>query len=176
MDTTHSPSKDQTTLVHRAVSKYCLRGLSGNTAGKVFPLKSQTVVGRREECDIVLDDPGVSRHHAVLEVNGEAVILKDLNASNGTFVNGRQIRIVALKAGDELAFDELRFVFEEAGKRSTEPSPFLPPAPGQSPSDTLTREPVTGLFRTSGEASSFIGWPAAIAILLALLMVLFWLY
>lgn len=175
MDTSSSQSKDQTTLVHRAVSKYCLRGLTGDTAGKVFPLKAQSVVGRREDCDIVLDDPGVSRHHAVLEVSGEAVILKDLNASNGTFVNGRQIRVTALKAGDELAFDEVRFVFEEAGRRPAAPAAVPPRAADQLPADTQTREPVTGLFRLPAEKAPAIGWPTAIAILIVLLALLFWL-
>ena len=50
------------------------------------------VLGREADCDMVLDDPRVSRHHAQLEVLDDGrVVLRDLESANGTFVNEERI-------------------------------------------------------------------------------------
>src|ERR687892_267511 len=54
------------------------------------PLGRELTLGR-EDTDVVLDDPGVSRRHAALRLEGDGVVVEDLGSSNGTFVNGRRI-------------------------------------------------------------------------------------
>ena len=50
------------------------------------------VIGREHDCDLVLDDARVSRHHAQIEVLDDGrVILRDLGSSNGTFVGEERI-------------------------------------------------------------------------------------
>jgi pSer/pThr/pTyr-binding forkhead associated (FHA) protein len=50
------------------------------------------VIGRGESCDLVLDDPKVSREHAaVVPGRGPRYVLVDLDSANGTLVNGRLI-------------------------------------------------------------------------------------
>lgn len=50
------------------------------------------VVGREADCDLVLDDPRVSRHHAQLEVVDDGrVVLRDLDSANGTYIDDRRI-------------------------------------------------------------------------------------
>jgi DNA-binding CsgD family transcriptional regulator len=75
-----------------------------------------SVVGRGDDVHLQLDDPSVSRRHALLRACGE-LIVEDLGSRNGTFVNGRRIdQPVALQLGDDLAFGayELRVaVFSE---------------------------------------------------------------
>jgi pSer/pThr/pTyr-binding forkhead associated (FHA) protein len=58
--------------------------------------------GRGDDCDVVLDDPGVSRRHAELRREGGALVLRDLGSSNGTFVGGEPIQRRAITAADEV--------------------------------------------------------------------------
>lgn len=51
----------------------------------------QFFVGRSVECQLSLDDPLVSRKHALLTVRGGRVMLEDLESRNGVFVNGERI-------------------------------------------------------------------------------------
>lgn len=56
-----------------------------------FVHKSQTSIGRSLDNDWVIDVADISRHHAVIEINGTQCRVADLSSLNGTFVNGRQI-------------------------------------------------------------------------------------
>jgi hypothetical protein len=57
----------------------------------------------REDSDLVLEDPEVSRRHAVLRRSGASVVVEDLNSTNGTFVNGERIRgPITVGAGDQV--------------------------------------------------------------------------
>ncbi|CAN5665737.1 hypothetical protein BH09CHL1_BH09CHL1_28570 [soil metagenome] len=63
-----------------------------------------TIVGRAPAADLVLDDPSVSRYHARVEVQGRRVDVRDLDSTNGTRVNGREVSSAPLEAGDTIAF------------------------------------------------------------------------
>ena len=52
----------------------------------------QWVVGRAQDCDIVVNDPGVSSRHCRLYRTSEGLFLEDLKSTNGTFVNGVRIQ------------------------------------------------------------------------------------
>ena len=55
--------------------------------------KSKVVIGRADECDVILNNGSVSRQHAeVTKNNNGSYSIKDLNSTNGTFVNGRKIK------------------------------------------------------------------------------------
>jgi pSer/pThr/pTyr-binding forkhead associated (FHA) protein len=56
------------------------------------------VVGRKG-ADLALDDPEISRHHCVIEVREHNVNLKDLDSTNGTFLEGERARAALLKEG-----------------------------------------------------------------------------
>ena len=63
---------------------------------------SRCVLGR-EEAEIAVGDPSVSRRHAMLEVyDAETVLFKDLASTNGSFQNGRLIDHCKLQDGDEI--------------------------------------------------------------------------
>ncbi len=96
-----------------AADKPRLVGKSGTYASKIFDLKEgKTVIGRDAQCDIVLDDAGVSTKHAQLVNDGGAWKLVNLLASNGTFVNGERIQTAYLNSGDEIRFGALPFMFQ----------------------------------------------------------------
>ncbi|MBO9310878.1 MAG: FHA domain-containing protein [Chloroflexus sp.] len=67
-------------------------GQSGVAVGKVFPLNPITVIGRNPNCDIVLNDSFLSSEHARLERRNGVWWLEDLNSTNGTFLNGFEVR------------------------------------------------------------------------------------
>ncbi len=69
-----------------------------------FPLvKVRTTIGRDPNCDIVLEDEDVSRHHARIYVMGGQVKIKDENSANGTYVNNAPIADMAdLPIGGEI--------------------------------------------------------------------------
>lgn len=60
-------------------------------------------VGRNASCQLSLDDPLVSRRHAIFEVQGNNVTIEDLGSRNGVIVNGHRIEArVALNVGDRI--------------------------------------------------------------------------
>lgn len=70
--------------------------------------KRITTVGRDASCsDIALPGHHVSRAHAELVIEDGAVILRDLNSANGTYVNGSPIKELALQPGDRISFDTI---------------------------------------------------------------------
>jgi len=66
-------------------------------------MKSAIKIGRDNTNDIIINEPGVSRNHAIISVldNG-AYEVKDLGSSNGTFVNGQRITQQVIFPGDKL--------------------------------------------------------------------------
>jgi len=67
--------------------------LTGTDAGSVIPLAfEQILIGRADDCEMQVKDPGVSRRHARLVMRGSKTIIEDLRGQNGTFVNGVRIR------------------------------------------------------------------------------------
>jgi hypothetical protein len=70
-------------------------------------------VGRSRQCDIVLNDPNVSRQHAEIRPRGGAWVLTDLGSTNGSLLNGRRIEgPEVLKAGDEIEIGTSAIRFE----------------------------------------------------------------
>ncbi|MFB7285628.1 FHA domain-containing protein [Actinacidiphila glaucinigra] len=61
-------------------------------------------VGRDPDGDVVLDDPRVSWHHAVIRPAGDSWMLHDMGSTNGTFVNGRQVRQWGIGPGSVIRF------------------------------------------------------------------------
>jgi pSer/pThr/pTyr-binding forkhead associated (FHA) protein len=64
---------------------------TGSEAGRRLELGGAVAIGRQDG-DLVLEDPEVSRRHAVLRREGESIVVEDLDSTNGTFVNGERIR------------------------------------------------------------------------------------
>ena len=69
-----------------STTKLSLAVIAGPEAGKIYPVEKPRVVIGRQDADINVDDPEISRQHAALEVSGEKVTLVDLGSTNGTFM------------------------------------------------------------------------------------------
>lgn len=70
-----------------ANAKLSLAVISGPEAGRIFSIDRPKVVIGREDVELVLNDPEISRHHAAIEVSGDRVTLLDLGSTNGTFMD-----------------------------------------------------------------------------------------
>jgi transcription elongation factor Elf1 len=76
-----------------------------------IPLPSARTLFGRKGADVDLDDAAVSRRHFQVEVAGRDYFVRDLDSSNGTFVNGRRVRYAELLDGDEVRAGQTFLVF-----------------------------------------------------------------
>ncbi len=97
-----------------AERKFTLRPHAG---GEAVEIKDAFLVGRKDDCDLVITEGHPSRNHARFSIDADGVTLTDLESANGTFVNGSRVKGgQRLKNGDELAFDTARFKFVIEGE------------------------------------------------------------
>ena len=83
--------------------RFSLKVLEGTESGKIFEVTRSRVTVGREEGEILLGDPLVSRKHAAFEVYGcHHIVLKDLASTNGTYLNDRLIAYSKLNHGDKI--------------------------------------------------------------------------
>ncbi|WP_323844055.1 FHA domain-containing protein [Microbulbifer magnicolonia] len=109
---------------------WALRANHPAIAGKVFPVKEITVVGRSDECDITFSLSHLSRRHARLEVREGLLFVTDLGSANGTYLNNKRIVETRVRRGDELRFDTLSFSVvgpaEDLDKTTLRPAVSIP--------------------------------------------------
>lgn len=67
-----------------------------------FAITDVLIVGRDPQCDLVIDDPSVSRRHCTIEATEAGWAVTDHDSRNGTFVGGMAIRSFLLTDGDEI--------------------------------------------------------------------------
>ncbi len=92
--------------------------LEGDTTRKNWELNKPTIlIGRGNDCDVVVNDRQVSRHHAQIVRDDTGYKLVDLHSKNGTFLNGQQLigETQSLKDGDQIGIAlSCRMVFVDA--------------------------------------------------------------
>lgn len=76
-------------------------------------------IGRHGNNVIVVADEGVSRHHCVVELADDEVIVRDLESRNGTKVNGEEIQMKVLAEGDIIQVGQTRFRFTSKPRTAT---------------------------------------------------------
>ncbi len=116
--------------------KYRLVHLTGGLAGRVRDVDAEEVVLGRDpqEAQVVFpaDDGTVSRRHALLRVQDGRLLLRDLDSSTGTFVDGHDVEEAELADGDVFALGadgpRLRVELAEGGTLVVDPS-LLPARP-----------------------------------------------
>ena len=84
----------------------------GNT--REIPINRKSlIIGRENDSDIVIAEPNVSRHHAVISSTAEGVFIEDLGSANGTFVNSAPIVQVQIKHLDTIQIGSSMLVFND---------------------------------------------------------------
>jgi hypothetical protein len=72
--------------------KYALLVLSGVETGRVVDIEKPLVTIGRAGCDVILDDPELSRRHARIRIRGASGELEDMGSTNGTFVGDERLQ------------------------------------------------------------------------------------
>lgn len=177
---------------------WVLRAKTGSLAGQAFaiPASGRAILGRSQNCDIIIPGTHVSRQHAELYFQSGKLHVKDLGSSNGTFVNRKKIDDSVVNPGDEVRFDTLVFQVEAPGGQAAmaaddagdatqfRPALSVPPAPAKPAQPARSRpaaqaaapaaaavQPVTPPAKTS----SPIGMIAIVVVLLAVGALAYWL-
>lgn len=84
---------------------------------RVFALRpGVTTIGRKDDCTIRIPLAMVSRRHAEVVVEDEGVVLKDLGAANGTFLNSRRVQEDDLHPGDQIMIGPVLFTVQIDGE------------------------------------------------------------
>lgn len=117
-----APAAVEGTQVMAALSETVpsLVGLNGSVKGQSFKFSGgRCKIGRdASECDVVLDDAGVSSLHAQIINEGETWKLINLMSSNGSFVNGQRVQTAYLSGGDRLQFGATELIFNLGGLKA----------------------------------------------------------
>ena len=108
--------------------------LNQGMTGRTFELSGErTTVGRVEDNSFQIADPSVSSHHAEILLRGADIVIKDLNSTNGTFINGDKISEIVLQPGQVLRLGQVELKIDD-GKPVSAPSPVSAPAPAPAAS------------------------------------------
>jgi len=87
--------------------------LSAGMTGRTHDLKAdKTTIGRVEDNTFQIAEPSVSSHHCEVLLRVNDVIVKDLNSTNGTFINGEKITEAAIKPGQILRLGQVEIRLE----------------------------------------------------------------
>jgi pSer/pThr/pTyr-binding forkhead associated (FHA) protein len=99
--------------------------LSAGLVGRTHELKvDKTTIGRVEDNLFQIAEPSVSSHHCEILLRGAEVVVKDLNSTNGTFINGEKISESVLKPGQTLRLGQIELKLDDG----TGPAPAAAPA------------------------------------------------
>jgi len=86
---------------------------------RIVTEKRRISIGRTNDNDIVLENRGVSRKHAIIEFNDNAAVIIDNESLNGTFVNSRRISEKVLRDSDIVTIGKYQLVYESEATSPT---------------------------------------------------------
>jgi pSer/pThr/pTyr-binding forkhead associated (FHA) protein len=99
--------------------------LSAGMTGRTHDLKTEkTTVGRVEDNTFPIAEPSVSSHHCEVLLRGNDVIIKDLNSTNGTFINGEKVSESPIKPGQILRLGQVEMRLETDAPPSSSKKPL----------------------------------------------------
>jgi pSer/pThr/pTyr-binding forkhead associated (FHA) protein len=124
--------------------------LTQGMTGRAHELNvDRTTIGRVEDNTFQITDASVSSHHCEVLLRGGEVLIRDLNSTNGTFINNAQITESVLKPGQTLRLGQIELKLEGEGSAPTAPAP----APARTPAPAPAPAPAP---RKSAEATLVI--------------------
>jgi len=114
----------------------------GETVAEYELTEKQYVIGRTELADILIEDTYVSKLHAMLQVYSNAVVLLDLNSTNGTTVNSTIVQKTILRNNDIISLGHYRIKIENVPAISAEMEEKI------KASDTMTMQNLADMRRS----------------------------
>jgi len=143
--------------------------LSQGLNGRTHELKvEKTTIGRVEDNSFQIAEPSVSSHHCEVLLRGNEVVIKDLNSTNGTFINDEKITESVLKPGQTLRLGQIELRLEDGapasapatGAPAPAPAPAAPPAPAPAKkAESVARTATRGVSMSELESGG--GRPVA---------------
>jgi predicted component of type VI protein secretion system len=120
--------------------------------------QEETVIGRASDNDVTIEDPAASSRHCAILRKGSRYTLRDLNSTNGTYLNGAQVTEVPLAPGDVLTVGSIRMSLEgedidtasSVASPTTGPLDTIRTTPIQAPPEFGVRKSRTGVWITVG--------------------------
>lgn len=78
-----------------------------------YGLKESSVIGRSKKCDVYIKDPFMSKENTLIYLQDGKFLIKDLESTNGTLLNGKQLlsKPAKLKDGDKITIGNIDFIF-----------------------------------------------------------------
>jgi pSer/pThr/pTyr-binding forkhead associated (FHA) protein len=115
------------------MAKIFFVGLDGTEKSYRLQTHRPFTLGRDPGNDIIVRDPKVSRHHAEIVFERGFFVLHDLASANGTYVNGKRIRVAPLTHGARLRLGNTYGRFSEELPTESEATPMAGPEPYDAP-------------------------------------------
>jgi len=138
------------------MSFYKLKGTSGSVINQSFPFGDSIVLGSSADCDVQVDEAGVSARHAEIRlVDGDALLLKDLGSESGTLLNGEPVFETLLGSGDEICIGTCRWMLQAPGLR---PERILTADVVGRPARRWPRALGWGILLTTAAAVAVLKW------------------
>lgn len=154
--------------------------------GRTHELKvEKTTIGRVEDNAFPIAEPSVSSHHCEVLLRGNDVVVKDLDSTNGTYINGERITEATLKPGQVLRLGQIELRLDTgapqaAAKKTTGQTVVM--QRGVSLTDLESGSKAGGFDTTSkgfskkDDKTGKIFWIAAIAVGAVILFLLIYVF
>lgn len=101
-----------------------LLGMSSGVKGRTYEVGEEATLGRSRDNDITVNDPTVSAHHCIIRKTEEGYIVTDLESTNGTRINTREISEARLRDKDILQVGSVEFLFEDPDSAPVETTAY----------------------------------------------------
>ncbi|HEY1663981.1 MAG TPA: FHA domain-containing protein [Verrucomicrobiae bacterium] len=160
-------------------------------AGRAHELHAdRTTIGRVDDNTFQIVDPSVSSHHCEVLLRGSEILIRDLNSTNGTFINDARISESVLKPGQTLRLGQIELKLEAEGapaaagapsplpKKQVDATMVMPRGVSLSELETSGKGPgfdsASTVFKKKKKASAMYFWigAAVIVVIIAVLLVL----
>lgn len=130
--------------------------INGNELHRYSFSESEILIGRSPECDVWLDNAGVSRTHAKVLRQGNRVQIVDLNSGNGTFLNGQWVNEAFVNSGDTVGIGKFSLTLKvaEEALADADPHPAAEPEPVTSNTVFLRPEETRKILEKTQVAGS----------------------
>src|SRR5712675_2314039 len=106
--------------------------LSAGMTGRSHELKvDRTTIGRVEDNTFQIPEPSVSSHHCEVLLRGSDIVVRDLESTNGTFINGEKVTETVIKPGQVLRLGQIEMRLETGSPGATAAPATGTPPPGR---------------------------------------------